>query len=161
MSGLVRQLVKTVRAARRLRLRFAAAGQVSWGKDFIVGARPTVARGTSLRIGNSVHIASDFVSHCHVDIGDDVMISSDVAFIGDDHPFDGSEKSIVEHDPRPPARVVIEGDNLIGYGAVIRGPVVIGRGAIVGARSLVTSNVPPNSIVFGSPARVHRMRREP
>jgi len=156
----VRRLVQMVRAYRRTRFRFAAMGRVSWGQGFIVGTRPTIARGAALRIGDRVHIASGFVSHCHVDIGDDVMISSEVALIGDDHPFDNSAKTIVEHQPRSPAHVVLEGDNLIGYGAVIRGPVVIGRGAIVGAKSLVTSDVPANSIVFGSPARVRRMRRE-
>jgi acetyltransferase-like isoleucine patch superfamily enzyme len=34
--------------------------------------------------------------------------------------------------------------------------VTIGENAIVGAGSVVTRDVPPNAIVFGNPARVHR-----
>jgi acetyltransferase-like isoleucine patch superfamily enzyme len=44
----------------------------------------------------------------------------------------------------------------IGSGATILSNVVIGENAIVGAGSVVTKNVPPNSIVAGSPAKVLR-----
>ncbi|MPM95542.1 Chloramphenicol acetyltransferase [bioreactor metagenome] len=36
--------------------------------------------------------------------------------------------------------------------------VTIGHGAIVGARSVVTHDVPPYAIVAGNPARLIRMR---
>ena len=45
-------------------------------------------------------------------------------------------------------------DNVfIGYGCIILPGVTIGPNAIVGAGSVVTRDVPPNSIVVGSPAR--------
>jgi galactoside O-acetyltransferase len=48
----------------------------------------------------------------------------------------------------------IEADAWIGMDAVILKGVTVGRGAIVGARSVVTKDVPPWTIVAGNPARV-------
>jgi maltose O-acetyltransferase len=50
--------------------------------------------------------------------------------------------------------VVIEDDCFIGYGAIVLMGVRIGRGSIVGAGSVVTSDVPAGSVVAGNPARV-------
>jgi acetyltransferase-like isoleucine patch superfamily enzyme len=67
-------------------------------------------------------------------------------------PADGSVQS------RP---LVIGSDVWVGYGATILGPVTIGHGAVVGAGSVVASDVPPYAIVAGNPARVLRMRFPP
>lgn len=49
----------------------------------------------------------------------------------------------------------IIGDRVwIGAGATITGPVRIGSGVVIGANSLVTSNLPENAVVVGVPARV-------
>lgn len=50
--------------------------------------------------------------------------------------------------------IEIGNDVLIGDGATLIGPLTIGDGAIVGARTVVTKNVEPYSIVVGSPAKV-------
>ena len=44
----------------------------------------------------------------------------------------------------------------IGSGATILARVTIGENAIVGAGSVVTKDVPPNTIVAGNPARMIR-----
>jgi acetyltransferase-like isoleucine patch superfamily enzyme len=44
----------------------------------------------------------------------------------------------------------------IGVGVVISPGVTIGDGAVVGANSVVTADVPPYTVVAGSPARVLR-----
>ena len=54
--------------------------------------------------------------------------------------------------------IVIGNDVWIGYEAVILSGVTIGDGAIVGARALVTKDVPPYTIVGGVPARPIRQR---
>ncbi|WP_295762233.1 CatB-related O-acetyltransferase [uncultured Oscillibacter sp.] len=54
--------------------------------------------------------------------------------------------------------IVIGNDVWIGYEAVILSGVTIGDGAIVGARSVVTRDVPPYTIVGGVPARPIRRR---
>lgn len=55
-------------------------------------------------------------------------------------------------------RTEIGHDVWIGAGAIIRQGVKIGSGAVIGAMSFVNKDVPPNSIVLGSPARFHRKR---
>ena len=54
--------------------------------------------------------------------------------------------------------IVIGNDVWIGFEAVILSGVTIGDGAIVGARSVVTRDVPPYTIVGGAPARPIRRR---
>lgn len=54
--------------------------------------------------------------------------------------------------------IVIGNDVWIGYEAVIMQGVTIGDGAIIGARAVVTKDVPPYTIVGGVPAKVIRAR---
>ena len=54
--------------------------------------------------------------------------------------------------------IVIGNDVWIGFEAVILSGVTIGDGAIIGARSVVTRDVPPYAIVGGAPARLIRPR---
>jgi acetyltransferase-like isoleucine patch superfamily enzyme len=56
-----------------------------------------------------------------------------------------------------PARPIAIGNGVwIGFDSVVLPGVRIGDGAIVGARSVVTGDVPPYAIVAGNPARVIR-----
>ena len=54
--------------------------------------------------------------------------------------------------------IVVGNDVWIGFEAVIPAGVTIGDGAIVGARAVVTKDVPPYTIVGGVPARPIRKR---
>lgn len=54
--------------------------------------------------------------------------------------------------------IIIGNDVWIGYEAVILAGVTIGDGAVVGARAVVTKDVPPYTIVGGVPARPIRRR---
>lgn len=54
--------------------------------------------------------------------------------------------------------IVIGNDVWIGYEAVILAGVTVGDGAIIGARAVVTKDVPPYTIVGGVPARTIRRR---
>jgi acetyltransferase-like isoleucine patch superfamily enzyme len=59
---------------------------------------------------------------------------------------------------QPPVR--IGHDVWVGQDATIKGGVEIGTGAVIGARSMVTRDVPPYAIVGGTPARIIRSRFE-
>ena len=54
--------------------------------------------------------------------------------------------------------IVVGNDVWIGYEAVILAGVTIGDGAIIGARAVVTKDVPPYTIVGGVPAKQIRKR---
>lgn len=49
--------------------------------------------------------------------------------------------------------IIIGNDVWIGYEAVIMAGVHIGDGAIIGARAVVTKDVPPYTIVGGTPCQ--------
>lgn len=54
--------------------------------------------------------------------------------------------------------IIIGDDVWIGYEAVIMSGVHVGNGAIIAARAVVTKDVPPYTIVGGTPAREIRKR---
>jgi len=54
--------------------------------------------------------------------------------------------------------ITVGNDVWIGYGATILDGVTIGDGAVIGARSVVTKDVKPYTIVGGNPARLIRKR---
>lgn len=54
--------------------------------------------------------------------------------------------------------IVVGNDVWIGFEAVILSGVTIGDGAVIGARAVVTKDVPPYTIVAGVPARPLRLR---
>ena len=66
----------------------------------------------------------------------------------------------IEHDAHEKSKgdVVIGNDVWVGREATILSGVTIGDGAVIGAKSLVTSSVPPYAIVAGNPARLVRRR---
>ena len=53
-------------------------------------------------------------------------------------------------------RIVIEKNVWIAAGATIIGSVTTGENSVVAAGSVVTKDVPPNTLVGGNPARVIR-----
>ena len=62
----------------------------------------------------------------------------------------------------PPSKtpVIIEDDVLIGANAVILEGVRVGKGAVVAAGAMVIQDVPPNTVVAGSPARIIKAKDE-
>lgn len=54
--------------------------------------------------------------------------------------------------------IVIEDDAWLGAGVIVLDGVRIGRGAVVGAGAVVVSDIPPDVVAVGNPARVLRAR---
>jgi tetrahydrodipicolinate N-acetyltransferase len=57
-------------------------------------------------------------------------------------------------EPPSATPVIIEDDVVVGANAVILEGVRVGKGAVVAAGAVVTQDVPPNTVVAGTPARV-------
>ena len=92
-----------------------------------------------------------------VTIEDNVFIGHGVTFINDSYPrattADGSLQT--ESDWKV-ERTVIKRGASVGSGSTILSNVTVGENAIIGAGSVVTKDVPPNSIVAGNPAKLLR-----
>ena len=115
--------------------------------------------GQDIRVGRNVFINQNCTMYDlgGIDIGDDVMIGPNVSIITSGHPVEPSQRraSVIA---KP---IVIERNVWIAAGAVIIGGVTVGENSVVAAGSVVTSDVPPNALVGGNPARVIRFIGEP
>lgn len=154
----MRPLRTVVRGVRNLKLRLKVPGRVTLGRDFSIGKQWTVLSPESFVAGDHVRVGQEFFVETNVEIGNDVLVSSRVSFVGDDHRFGDPGTSVFFQGRNAPATVRIEGDNVIGHGTIIVGDVTVGRGAIVGAGSVVTSDLPAWTVCAGVPARPLRPR---
>jgi acetyltransferase-like isoleucine patch superfamily enzyme len=103
--------------------------------------------------GHHCTIASDE----SIGIGHDCLIAEMVSIRDHDHAFSSTEVSIIEQG-RATAPIRI-GDNVwIGGKATVTKGVTIGSNTVVGAHAVVTTDLPPDCVAVGIPARVLRYR---
>lgn len=109
-------------------------------------------RNRGLNLGVNVQFAGDVFldpSHCFlINIGNNVTFAPNVRLIA----HDASTKQFLGFTRI--GMVTIRDDCFIGDSVVILPGVTIGPHAIVGAGSVVSKDVPQNSVVVGCPARV-------
>jgi acetyltransferase-like isoleucine patch superfamily enzyme len=92
-----------------------------------------------------------------VTIEDNVFIGHGVIFINDTYPRATTEEGELQDDSDwKVEHTIVKKGASIGSGVTVLSRISIGENAIVGAGSVVTKDVPPNSIVAGNPARVLR-----
>jgi UDP-2-acetamido-3-amino-2,3-dideoxy-glucuronate N-acetyltransferase len=108
-------------------------------------------------IGKNCKIQSHTFICEGVTIEDDVFVGHGVIFINDKYPRSTNEKGGLqsEADWKVIPTIVKQGAS-IGSGATILCNITIGEKAIVGSGSVVTKDVPPNTIVAGNPASIIR-----
>jgi len=120
--------------------------------------------------GINIHCGSDviinmnctFVDNNRIDIGNNVLIASDVKVYTATHTTD-----VVGRTNTPEGKklsgcfcrtysrpIAIEDNVWIGGGAIILPGVVIGKNSVIGAGSVVTRSIPENCIAVGNPCRV-------
>ena len=108
-------------------------------------------------IGKNCKISSHTFICEGVTIEDNVFIGHNVAFINDSFPRATAKdgKLQTEADWKVEPTLVKKGAS-IGSGSTILSNVIIGENVIIGAGSVVTKNVPPDTIVAGNPAKILR-----
>ena len=125
------------------------------GDETKIGAFVEIQKNAS--VGRRCKISSHTFICEGVTIEDHVFIGHGVMFINDSYPRattpGGELQTAADWNVE---RTIVKKGASIGTGATVLASVTIGERAIVGAGSVVTRDVPPDTIVIGNPARVLR-----
>jgi dTDP-4-amino-4,6-dideoxygalactose transaminase/acetyltransferase-like isoleucine patch superfamily enzyme len=125
------------------------------GDETKLGAFVEVQKNAS--IGKRCKISSHSFICEGVVIEDNVFIGHGVNFVNDSYPRSTTQEGILQTDADwKIERTFVRRGASIGSGATILSNINIGENALVGAGSVVTKDVPPNTIVAGNPAKVLR-----
>lgn len=112
---------------------------------------PVVTIGDRCLIGRG----SGIVGHLSIVIGDDVWTGHHVYITDQNHDY--RDVTVPISRQSQPERAVTIGDgSWIGHGSIVLPGSTIGRHVVIGANSVVTSDIPDYSVAVGSPARVIR-----
>ena len=124
-------------AVIREKVEIGEGAVIMMGAVINIGA--VIGRGTMIDMGAVLGGRAIVGEHCHIGAGTVLA-------------------GVVE--PASATPVVVEDNVMIGANAVVIEGVRIGRNAVVGAGAIVISDVPPNAVVVGNPARIIKMTDE-
>ncbi len=144
-DGLVRALgTKAIRIGKRCR--------IGVGTEFETFRNGHVHLGDDIRINRGCTL----VSYAAISIGKLTIIGEYVSIRDANHGMAmDTPMKFQEHEAAP---ISIGSDVWIGRGSCILPGVTIGDGVVIGANSVVTTDIPAYSIAAGTPARVIRKR---
>lgn len=103
-------------------------------------------------IENEVVVGDKVTVKCGVQLWDGVTLEDEV-FVGPNVTFTNDPFPRSKIHPAQYARTVVKRGASIGANATILPGITIGERALVGAGSVVTKDVPPDTVVVGNPAR--------
>jgi maltose O-acetyltransferase len=145
MPGFVRNFVFKLllkKAGRRIYFDYGVYIKFPW----------LVEIGNDVSINRGVEFYSDFFGGNKIIIGSDVIIAPNVRFHAADHELSGTDYT---HS----GKTIHVGDNVwIGAAAIILPGVSIGDRAVIGAGSVVSRDIPADTVAAGVPARVIKNR---
>jgi len=112
-----------------------------------------------ISIGNNVELSRYILlsALASIEIGDDTLIGEFTSIRDSDHGI-CLEEGLIRAQKSNSRAIRIGNDVWIGRGCAILKGVVVGDGAIVGANSVLTKDVEPNTVVAGCPAKFIKRR---
>jgi len=138
----------------------------SIGSNVSVGTPFLCDYGKNIQLGTNVSINMNctFVDCNKIEIGDNVLIASNVQIYTAAHPVELADRltpnwqtESSEYFCRTYALPVKIGNGCwIGGGVIILPGVTIGNGSVIGAGSVVTKDIPANCVAVGNPCKVIR-----
>ncbi|MEM8863724.1 MAG: DapH/DapD/GlmU-related protein [Chloroflexota bacterium] len=132
-------------------------GGIQIGKATTIMGLPSISGGkngvSKIKIGDECFINIECVFDLSADIhmADNVYLGHRVMMITSDHDLSHPSRRGGDLTGRP---ISIQRGAWIGAGTTILPGITVGNGAVVAAGSVVTKDVPPNTIVAGVPAKM-------
>ena len=126
-------------------------GTVNFGRKIRMSM--DVSIGCNSGLGDNAFIGGP------VDMGNDVMMGPNVVIYRSNHKAERIDIPMANQGMTEEAKLEIGNDVWIGDGSIILpGCKRIGNGCIIGARSVITKDVPNYAVVVGNPGRIVRIR---
>ena len=150
----LRQIATDVRLGKNVRIYdFTNLYGCEIGDEVKIGTFVEIQKGA--KIGNRCKISSHTFICEGVILEDEVFVGHNVVFTNDRYPRATNDNGELqsEADWTCISTLVKRGAS-IGSGAVLLCGITVGENAMIGAGSVVTRDVPPDTIVAGNPARV-------
>lgn len=129
------------------------------GENVYINQPLYVDYGKHISIGNDFFANYDctFLDVAHITIGNNVMFGPKVSLLTATHPLD---KDIRNEQYEYGLPITIKNDVWIGGNVVVNPGVTIGCGVVVGSGSVVTKDLPDDTLCYGNPCRVIRKLTE-
>jgi maltose O-acetyltransferase len=111
--------------------------------------------GYNITLGEEafVNFNAVFLDCAPIKVGDRAQIGPAVQLLAADHPLDPQTRREGLENAKP---ITIGDDAWLGGGAIVLPGRSVGAGAVIGAGSVVTRDIPPNTVAVGNPCRVIR-----
>ena len=123
------------------------------GENILVESSFQCDYGYNISVGENFYMNHNGVilDAAKVEFGDNVFIAPNCGFYTAGHPIDVEQRNKgLEY-----AKPIKVGDNVwIGGNVVVLPGVTIGNNCVIGAGSVVTKNVPANTVAVGNPAKI-------
>ena len=129
------------------------------GDNTKIGTFVEIQKGA--KIGKNCKISSHTFICEGVTIEDNVFVGHNVTFINDLYPRATTASGKLQTDEDWPCiPTLVQKGASIGSSATLLSGITVGENAIIGAGSVVTKDVPPDTIVAGNPAKIIRRIKE-
>lgn len=112
-----------------------------------------------IRIGRCVLIGrqSMLSTGGYLEIGDFCLFGPRVTLSDVDHVFSNPSEPVIQQGATLGRSVIIEENCWLGVNTVVSGNVTVGRGCVVAANTTVLKDVPPFSVIAGTPSKIIKM----
>jgi len=133
-------------------LKIHSGGQNSFFENGVyIGSAEGISIGENTQINENVFLQK-------VQIGKNCLIAPNAVILSESHEYSSTTEPIRTQGNKPSRKVIIHENTWIGRSTIILPGIQIGANSIIGAGSIVTKDIPSNSIAAGNPCRVIKQR---
>ncbi len=127
---------------------------IGTGSVLNVNDRSSRSAGLSIGANTFIGVRNFFTVGRSIVIGEYCLTTINCAFIGSTHRYDDPMRAYSTTGTKFDSDISVGPNCFFGNGAQVLGNVRIGHGCVIGAGAVVRDDIPPFSLVVGSPAKV-------